>query len=316
MALSVVFMGTPDFSVPTLMAIAGAGHRVVAVYSQPPRPKGRGLETVPSPVHQAALGLGIPVFTPKSLKGAAEQAQFASHNADAAVVVAYGLLLPKQILEAPRLGCLNGHASRLPRWRGAAPIQRAIMAGDRETAMMIMRMDEGLDTGPVCLSKPVAITPSTTAGDLHDILAREGGPLMAEALALLEAGRLPEHPQPAAGVTYAAKISKDEAQINFAMPSSDVLAHIHGLSPFPGAWFEAKPRGSQQPERIKVLRAKERDHSGGAPGAFLDSGRSIACSTGAIELVEVQRAGKKPMGADDFLRGFAVEPTSTVVARG
>jgi methionyl-tRNA formyltransferase len=314
MSLRVVFMGTPEFSVTTLNAVADAGHTIVAVYSQPPRPKGRGLELVPSPVHSAALKRGFQVFTPKSLKSEEVQQHFQSHTADVAVVVAYGLLLPKPVLTAPRFGCLNGHASKLPRWRGAAPIQRAIMAGDPETAMMIMRMEEGLDTGPVCLSKTIAMTPATTAGDLHDVLAKEGGPLMVEALRLLEGGRLTETPQPLDGVTYAAKITKDEAQIDFAKPAREVLAHIHGLSPHPGAWFEAAPEGGAV-ERIKVLRATRANGSARA-GAFLEGGREVACSSGSVRLVEVQRAGKKPMAVEDFLRGFNSVVGASVKPRG
>ena len=243
MPLKVVFMGTPDFSVPTLHAIMAAGHTIVAVYSQPPRPAGRGMSDVTSPVHQAAEAAGIAVYTPESLKAADELAFFASHAADVAVVVAYGLLLPAAVVSAPRFGSLNGHASKLPRWRGAAPIQRAIMAGDTGSAMMIMRMEQGLDTGPVCLSEEVAINERTTAGDLHDDLKMRGARLMVEALALLEQGKLQEAPQPADGITYAKKISKAEAQIDFDRPARDVLAHIHGLSPFPGAWFEAASQG-------------------------------------------------------------------------
>jgi methionyl-tRNA formyltransferase len=304
MSLRVVFMGTPDFSVATLKAVAAAGHTIAAVYSQPPRPKGRGLDLVPSPVHKAAEALGIPVFTPASLKSETDQKTFKDHRADIAVVVAYGLLLPSPILSAPRFGCLNGHASKLPRWRGAAPIQRAIMAGDTETAMMIMRMEQGLDTGPVCLSAPVAIGPETTAGDLHGLLAAKAGPLMVEALALLERGVLSETPQTQHGVTYAVKIAKDEAQIDFLKPAREVVAHIHGLSPSPGAWFEAAPASGAK-ERIKILRAAEGSGQG-RPGLFLKDGREIACATGSIELIEVQRAGKKPMPAVDFLRGFQV----------
>ena len=302
MALKIVFMGTPEFSVATLQAIANAGHDIVAVYSQPPRPAGRGMVEVKSPVHQAAEALGIPVFTPKSLKDPIEQATFAAHGADVGVVVAYGLLLPSAVLAAPRLGCLNGHASKLPRWRGAAPIQRAIMAGDTETAMMIMRMEQGLDTGPICLSEIVKIDAHTTAGDLHDTLMGRAAPLMVEALALLERGQLPELAQPIDGITYAAKISKVEAQINFDRPAREVLAHIHGLSPFPGAWFEATPAGGKL-ERIKVLRVRV-TMGKGQPGEVLDEALTIACRDGAIQLIEAQRAGKKPMMAADFSRGF------------
>lgn len=313
MALKVVFMGTPDFSVPALQAIIAAGHDVVAAYSQPPRPAGRGLSDVTSPVQQAAEAAGIAVFTPKSLKSPEEQALFATHDADVAVVVAYGLLLPPEILKCPRYGCLNGHASKLPRWRGAAPIQRAIMAGDTQTAMMIMRMEQGLDTGPVCLSEDVAINEGTSAGALHDDMKVRGARLMVAALALLEKGELRECPQPPEGVTYATKISKTEAEIDFARPAREVLAHIHGLSPFPGAWFETAPQGGRL-ERVKVLRAALTDDKG-EPGQVFHDGLTIACQEGAIRLVEVQRAGKKPMAAEDFKRGFMLPPGTRIGPR-
>lgn len=303
MALDIVFMGTPGFSVPVLEAIIGAGHRVSAVYSQPPRPAGRGMSEQKSAVHLAAEAHGIPVSTPKSLKGEAEQQAFASLEADVAVVVAYGLLLPKPVLAAPRHGCLNLHASALPRWRGAAPIQRAIMAGDRETAVMVMQMEEGLDTGPVCLAERVAIQPATTAGALHDELSAKGARLMVAALDLLEKGRLTATAQSADGATYAAKIGKSEAAIDFARPAAEVVAHIHGLSPFPGAWFEIEAGG--KPERIKVLRA-EAVAAAGSAGEVLDENLMIACATGAIRPFEVQRAGKKPMSAAELLRGLPV----------
>jgi methionyl-tRNA formyltransferase len=313
MSLRVVFMGTPEFSVATLNAVADAGHHIIAVYSQPPRPGGRrGLEPQPSPVHQAAIARGIPVYVPKTLKAAEEHQQFKDLGTDVAVVVAYGLLLPKAILDAPRLGCLNGHASKLPRWRGAAPIHRAIMAGDRETAMMIMRMEQGLDTGPVCLSAAVPITSTTTTGDLHAILAQRGASLMVEALDLLENGNLSETRQSEVGVTYAAKITKDEAEIDFTKPATEVLAHIHGLSPSPGAWFEAAPVGGA-PERIKVLRARTNLRDGAA-GHFLNDGHLIGCAagSGSLELIEVVRAGKKPMQAGEFLRGFLIGDGSQI----
>ncbi|MEQ1578742.1 MAG: methionyl-tRNA formyltransferase [Hyphomicrobium sp.] len=310
MPLNIVFMGTPGFSVPTLKAIVEAGHKVVAVYSQPPRPAGRGMGQLKSPVQQAAEARSIPVLTPRSLKSPDEQAVFASLGGDVAVVVAYGLLLPAAILAAPRLGCLNGHASKLPRWRGAAPIQRAIMAGDTETAMMIMRMEEGLDTGPICLSEPVAISGGTTAGDLHDELMQRGAVLMVKALALLERGELPAIAQPHEGITYAAKISKAEAEIHFDRPAREVLSHIHGLSPFPGAWFEATPAGGKL-ERIKVLRARAVKGQG-TPGEVLAGELTIACRDGALQLIEVQRAGKKPMAGADFSRGFALAPGTRI----
>ena len=313
MALKIVFMGTPDFSVPTLKAIVEAGHNVAAVYSQPPRPAGRGMAEVKSPVHQAAEALSIFAYTPKNLKDASEQAAFAAHKADVAVVVAYGLLLPKAVLAAPRLGCLNGHASKLPRWRGAAPIQRAIMAGDSETAMMIMRMQEGLDTGPICLSETVAITPAMMATDLHNQLMTSCANLMVKALALLERGALPEIAQPLEGVTYAAKISKAEAQINFDFPAHLVAAHIQGLWPSPGAWLEVAPSGGK-PERIKVMRALAVEGKG-APGECLDDELKVACRDGAVQLCWVQRPGKKPMPVTEFLRGFTIPKGTRLTSR-
>ena len=305
MSLRIVFMGTPEFAVPTLVEILAAGHDVVAVYTQPPRPAGRGMDERKSPVHLQAEQSGIPVFTPTSLKGATEQEVFRSHNADVGVVVAYGLILPKPILEAPAYGCLNLHASALPRWRGAAPIQRAIMAGDTETAVMVMRMDEGLDTGPICLAERMPIGPNMTAGELHDELARVGASLMVRALAALERGSLDATPQPDTGVTYAAKIDKAEARIDFSRPAAQVHNLIRGLSPYPGAWFEAGPAGRR--ERIKVLRSELVEGSG-APGTVLDDKLTVACGEGAVRLVMLQRAGRKPMPADEFLRGFELAP--------
>lgn len=305
MSLRIVFMGTPEFAVPTLVEILAAGHDVVAVYTQPPRPAGRGMDERKSPVHLQAEQSGIPVFTPTSLKGATEQEVFRSHNADVGVVVAYGLILPKPILEAPAYGCLNLHASALPRWRGAAPIQRAIMAGDTETAVMVMRMDEGLDTGPICLAERVPIGSNTTAGELHDELARVGASLMVRALAALERGSLDATPQPDTGVTYAAKIDKAEARIDFSRPAAQVHNLIRGLSPYPGAWFEAGPAGRR--ERIKVL-CSELVEGSGAPGTILDDKLTVACGEGAVRLVLLQRAGRKPMPADEFLRGFELAP--------
>ncbi len=301
MALRLIFMGTPDFSVGTLQALADAGHEIVAVYSQPPRPAGRrGLELTKSPVHQAAEALGIEVRTPKSLKGEDEQAAFAALEADAAIVVAYGLLLPKPILEGTRLGCFNGHASLLPRWRGAAPIQRAIMAGDTETGMMVMKMDEGLDTGPVAMTSRVVITADMTGGELHDVLKETGASLMVEAMDALEKGALTLIPQPEEGATYAKKILKDETRVDWNSPARAVQDHIRGLSPFPGAWCEMT--FGSKPERVKLLRAERADGKG-APGEVLDDALTIACGDGAIRLTEVQRAGGKPMRAVDFLRG-------------
>jgi methionyl-tRNA formyltransferase len=304
MTLRIVFMGTPGFSVPALAEILGAGHEVVAVYSQPPRPAGRGMDERKTPVHAFAEASGIPVLTPKSLKGAIEQTAFAAHGADVAVVVAYGLILPKPVLDAPREGCLNLHGSALPRWRGAAPIQRAIMAGDTRTAAMVMRMDEGLDTGPVCLAETIEIGPDMTAGELHDIMARRGADLLVRALAALERGSLVCTPQPADGVTYAAKIDKDEARIDFSAPAATVHNRIRGLSPFPGAWFECDLQGKR--ERIKVLRSTlvAVDGATGPPGMVLDDQLTVTCASGAVRFGQVQRAGRKPMGADELLRGL------------
>jgi methionyl-tRNA formyltransferase len=305
MPLDIVFMGTPDFAVPVLDAVSAVGHRVVAVYSQPPRPAGRGLSEVKSPVHRRAEALGVPVRTPKNFKADADCAEFAALKPDAAVVVAYGLLLPAPVLDAPRLGCFNVHASKLPRWRGAAPIQRAIMAGDTVTAVNIMRMDAGLDTGPVCLGRDVPISPSTTAGELHDQLSALGAELMVAALAQLEAGMLQATPQASDGVTYAAKIDKRETRIDFSRSADEVVNHIRGLSPHPGAWFEASL--GAKPERIKVLRASAVTR-GGEPGVLLDDDLTIACGEGAIRIEELQRAGKQPMKAADFLRGARLAP--------
>lgn len=305
MALRVIFMGTPDFSAATLKAIVEAGHEVVAAYSQPPRPAGRrGLELKKSPVQGLAESLGLEVRTPVSLKGEAEQAAFRELHADVAVVVAYGLLLPKAILEGTRLGAYNGHASLLPRWRGAAPIQRAIMAGDAETGMMIMKMDEGLDTGPVALTERVAIGADMTAGELHDALRDVGARLMVEALGGLEAGDLPTVAQAGEGVTYATKISKDETRIDWAKPAREVHDRIRGLSPFPGAWCEATIGG--KPERLKLLRSTMGEGAG-MPGTILDDRLTIACGDGAVRLVEVQRAGGRPMEAGAFLRGAGLK---------
>src|ERR1700742_4232297 len=246
MTLRLAFLGTPDFAVPTLAELIGQGHDIAAVYSQPPRPKGRGLGTDPSPVHKFAQSAGLEVRTPVTLKDAEQQELFRALDIDAAIVVAYGLLLPKPILDAPKLGCFNLHGSLLPRWRGAAPIQRAIMAGDAETGVMVMRMEEGLDTGPVLMAERTAIG-RKTYGDLHDELARLGADLMARTLAALERGAIAEQPQPVEGVTYAKKIAKDEARIDWSKPAREVDCLIRGLSPFPGAWSEAKG------ERIKIL---------------------------------------------------------------
>lgn len=303
MTLRVIFMGTPEFAVPTLAEILAAGHEVAAVYAQPPRPAGRGMAATPSPVQRFAEGSGLAVVTPTSLKLPAEQSRFSAWNADVAVVVAYGLILPKAILASPRLGCFNVHASALPRWRGAAPIQRAIMAGDAATAVMVMRMEEGLDTGPVCLGEQVAIGTDETAGQLHDRLSLLGAGLLVRALAALERGTLREQPQSAEGVTTAGKIDKAEARIDFARPAAEVHNLIRGLSPFPGAWFEATVEGRR--ERIKVLRAS-RAEGAGTPASLLDDALTVACGSGAVRLTELQRAGRKPMSASELLRGFAL----------
>ncbi len=302
--MRIVFMGTPDFSVPVLEEILAAGHDVVAVYSQPPRPAGRGMAETKSPVHRLAEARGIPVLTPANFKADADRAAFSALQADAAVVVAYGLLLPEAVLGAPKLGCFNVHASKLPRWRGAAPIQRAIMAGDKATAVMVMRMEKGLDTGPVCLSKDIEIGSEMTAGELHDRLSQAGAVTMVEALSLLEAGKLIATPQAEAGITYAAKIDKSETRIDFTKTADDVVNHVRALSPFPGAWFMISgPNGS---ERIKVLRAGT-GAGNSAPGTVLDGDLTIACGTGAVRLKELQRAGKKAVTAAEFLRGFKLE---------
>lgn len=304
MALRIIFMGTPDFSVPTLRALVDAGHEIVAVYTQPPRPGGRrGLDLQKSPVHQAAELLGIPVLTPLNFKAEEDRARFRDFNADVAVVVAYGLLLPDAILSGTRLGCYNGHASLLPRWRGAAPIQRAIMAGDTETGIMVMQMEKGLDTGPVALTARITITPEMTAGALHDSLMLAGARLMREAMLKLEEGDLPVTPQPDEGVIYAAKIDKGETRIDFSRSSQDVHNHIRGLSPFPGAWFEMDIGGKA--ERVKVLESQVASGMGEA-GSVLDDALTVACGSGAVRLLRLQKAGGKPMLADDFLRGTKV----------
>ena len=305
MALRIIFMGTPEFSVPTLKALVDAGHDVVATYSQPPRPAGRrGLELQKSPVHLASEALGIPVLTPVNFKAEEDRETFRGMNADVAVVVAYGLILPEPILAGTRLGCYNGHASLLPRWRGAAPIQRAIMAGDAETGMMVMKMDKGLDMGPVALTHRVPIGADMTGGELHDLLMLAGGPLMAEAMDRLEQGDLSLTPQAEEGVLYAAKIDKTETRIDFTRPAGDVHNHIRGLSPFPGAWFELEVAG--RAERVKVLSSALADGQS-APGTVLDGdGLVISCGQGAVRLVRVQKAGGKPLAAADFLRGTPV----------
>ena len=299
--LRVIFMGTPDFAVPALTEIVGSGFEVVAAYTQPPRRAGRGMAERKSPVAEVAEGFAIPVFTPVNFKEASIRDAFTAHRADVAVVAAYGLILPQEVLDAPAHGCLNLHASLLPRWRGAAPIQRAIMAGDRDTGIGVMRMEAGLDTGPVCLEERLAISDDMTAGMLHDALARLGGPLIVRALHALSRGSLDCRPQAADGIEYAAKVDKAETRIDWSRPADEVHDHIRGLSPFPGAWFEVERGGKR--ERVKGLRSVQVEGSGAA-GTVLDDALSIACGDGAVRLLEVQRAGKGPVAADAFLRGI------------
>jgi methionyl-tRNA formyltransferase len=304
MPLRLIFMGTPDFAVPTLRALAEQGHEIAAVYTRAAKPAGRGMKLQPTPVEQEARRLGISVLTPTTLKTAEAQQEFEAHHADAAVVVAYGMILPQAILDAPKLGCFNLHASLLPRWRGAAPINRAIMAGDAESGVMVMKMDVGLDTGDVALAERIGITDAMTVADLHDALAPIGAGLMARAMGALERGELQLNPQSEVGVTYAAKIDKAEARIDWAKPARTVLRHIHGLSPFPGAWCEMPIEGEA---RVKILRCELAEGSG-VPGELLDDRLTIACKEGAIRILELQRAGKQPMKADDFLRGTPLKP--------
>jgi methionyl-tRNA formyltransferase len=297
-------MGTPDFAVPTLAAIVGGGHEVVAVYTRPPQPAGRGMAPKSSPVAREAERRGLSACTPANFRDEAAVADMRAHRADAAVVVAYGLILPRTILDCFPRGCFNLHASLLPRWRGAAPINRAIMAGDRETGVMVMKMAEGLDTGPIAMTKRVAIDPDMTAGDLHDELANLGADLMRHALADLETGTLPLTPQPAEGATYANKIDKAETRIDWTRPWNEVHNHCRGLSPFPGGWFELS--GANDPkDRIKVLRTTK-GSGDGEPGRVLDDGLTVACGQGAVRLLQLQRAGKQPMPAGEFLRGMPI----------
>ena len=303
MSLRLVFMGTPDFAVPTLVEIVGRGHDVVAVYTRAPKPAGRGMEPRPSPVEREARRFGLSVATPPGVRSAEVEAVIRAQRADAAIVVAYGLILPKPVLQAFPLGAFNLHASLLPRWRGAAPINRAIMAGDAETGVMVMKMDEGLDTGPVAMAERVPIAPDATAGDLHDELARRGADLMVRALGALERGSLTLTPQPEAGVTYARKLGKDETRVDWSRPWKEVHDHIRGLSPFPGAWFDIP--GERTPVRIKALRTT-RGEGADAPGTVLDDRLTVACGDGAVRLLELQRAGRQAMQADEFLRGTHV----------
>ncbi|MEL7107394.1 MAG: methionyl-tRNA formyltransferase [Pseudomonadota bacterium] len=294
--MKLVFMGTPDFSVPALDALVDAGHEVTAVYTQPPRPAGRGKKPRPSPVQTRAEALGLTVRHPKSLRPEDARGDFAALDADIAVVVAYGLLLPQAVLDAPRLGCLNIHASLLPRWRGAAPIHRAVMAGDAETGVCIMGMEAGLDTGPVYLRGATDIGAEDTTGDLHHRLSNMGARLIVEALDGFDTRRAT--PQPDDGVTYATKIDKAEARIDWTRPAAEVDRQIRGLSPFPGAWFQVGD------ERVKVLRSRLAG-GGASPGAVL-AGTTVACGAGAVEMITLQRAGKGPMDASAFLNGFAL----------
>ncbi len=299
--LRLVFMGSPDFSVPALARLLEAGHEVIAVYSQPPRPAGRGHKRRLSPVHAFAESHGLAVHTPKTLKSPDEQRAFAALDADAAVVAAYGLILPKAILDAPRLGCFNVHASLLPRWRGAAPIQRAILAGDRETGVTIMQVDEGLDTGPMLLVGRTAITGDTTAEVLHDTLAAMGADLMVEALEGVASGTAAPTPQPDSGVTYAHKLDRDEGRLNWDLPAEHLERTVRALNPWPGVWFE------YQGERFKVL-AAQIETAEGQPGTVVDDRLSVACGTGALRPLRIQRAGKGAVDTDAFLRGYPVPP--------
>jgi methionyl-tRNA formyltransferase len=305
MSLRIVFMGTPDFAVATLSEIMGQGHEVVACYTRAPAPGGRGMATRPSPVHKMAEGFGIPVFTPKSLRDPAVVETLRSHQADVFVVVAYGMILPQDVLDIPELGCLNLHASLLPRWRGAAPIQRAIMAGDAETGVAVMKMEAGLDTGPVAMVERIAITADMNAGELHDRLKVLGADLMVRALAALSRGALSFTPQPDAGVTYAAKITTGDTQISWSLSAQRVHDLVRGLSPFPSAFFIVDLGKGE--ERVKVLRTSV-EPGEGAPGEVLDSEGLIACAGGAVRLVQVQRAGKAAMSAPEMLRGVRLEP--------
>jgi methionyl-tRNA formyltransferase len=305
MPLRLIFLGTPVFSVPTLLELVAHGHEIAAVYTRAAKPAGRGMKLQPTPVEQEARRLNIPVLTPTTLKTPEALEQFRAHDADAAVVVAYGMILPQAILDAPKLGCFNLHASLLPRWRGAAPINRAIMAGDAETGVMVMKMDAGLDTGDVAMAERIAITDAMTASDLHDALARLGGDLMVRALGALERGKLQLTKQSEDGVTYAAKIDKAEARIDWNQPARAVLRHVHGLSPFPGAWCEMPLDGV--PVRVKILRCALVDGAG-ASGQLLDDHLAVACGEGVLRILELQRAGGKPMKAEEFLRGTPLKP--------
>ncbi len=307
--MRLAFMGTPEFAVPSLAELIAAGHEIVAVYSQPPRPKGRGQKLTPSPVHAFAEAMGLPVFTPESMKSDDAIETFKSLDLDAAVVVAYGQILKTEVLEAPRLGCFNLHGSMLPRWRGAAPIQRAIMAGDTQTAAQIMRMSEGLDEGAIILSEVMDIYPTDTAASLTERMSHTGAALWPRALAAIERGGAQEVEQ-VGEVTYAMKITPAEARIDWSRPAGEVDCHIRGLSPFPGAWFEVEHEGELV--RIKALLSETVEGSGQA-GELLDQDLTIACGEGAVRLIRVQRAGKAQQSATELLNGFKIE-TGTVFA--
>ena len=308
MSLRIAFMGSPDFAVPSLAALLAAGHDVACVYSQPPRPAGRGKQLRPTPVHAFAEQHGLPVRTPKSLKRPEPQAEFAALELDVAIVVAYGLILPQAVLDAPRFGCLNLHGSLLPRWRGAAPIQRAIMAGDTQTGVQVMQMEAGLDTGPVLMSEATPITPGDTAGSLHDRLAALGADLLPRALGALERGSLIATPQSEDGVTYAHKIGPEDQRISWNEAAAITDCRIRGLSPFPGAWFEWTPAGSDAPLRMKALMSVREDASHHeVAGTVLDETLLVACGEGsAVRITRLQRPGKPPMEAADFLRGTPI----------
>lgn len=308
--MRLAFMGTPDFAVPSLAELIASGHEVVAVYSQPPRPRGRGQKLTPSPVHAFAETMGLPVFTPDSMKTESAIETFRSLDVDAACVVAYGQILKPEVLEAPRLGCFNLHGSLLPRWRGAAPIQRAIMAGDRQTGVQIMRMSEGLDEGPILLSEVLDIRPDDTAASLSERMSHTGASLWPRALAAIERGGASGTEQ-AGEPTYARKITPAEARIDWTRPAAEVDARIRGLSPFPGAWFEVEAEDG--PVRIKALMSRVSARGAGAPGEVLDGDLRIACGEGVVRLLRVQRAGKAAQAADEMLRGFPL-PAGTVLA--
>ena len=305
MPLRLIFMGTPEFAVPTLLELVAHGHEIAAVYTRAAKPAGRGMKLQPTPVEQEARRLGILVETPSTLKTPEALEAFRALHADAAVVVAYGMILPQAILDAPKLGCFNLHGSLLPRWRGAAPINRAIMAGDAESGVMVMKMDAGLDTGDVAMAERVAISDAMTATDLHDALAPLGADLMVRAMAALERDKLQLTKQGEQDATYAAKIEKAEARIDWNQPARAVLRHIHGLSPFPGAWCEMPIEGELM--RVKILRCAPAGGSGAA-GDLLDNQLTVACKAGAIRILELQRAGGKPMKAQEFLRGTPLKP--------